>query len=416
MNRFRLLLLSILCVASATSGLQAQKNPYEKIAVTGAKARTLATAANRAVRSSTPTAAERRAIRDYVLKCGIAPIGAPSTFASDGRTLAKFRKVVVDMLRLSGAQSPAAHAEIVALCEKYLIVGDKRNGIPGIATSNSLPPASRLNAMLLVADLNTTEGKRTAPKPSAKAGAFMTTVVGSKKYPQYLRIAALNGLRRHAACGAIKSSKTLQAVAGILKEQPASDMQPEALIWQRRLAIETLGLMKAPVVAKYVAPILLDKDAPLELRCAAAEALGRLKFQAGSKTVANAIAPVGAVAVAACLKEVERMDAEIKLRLVDGAAPAPVNIGAEGKEAPIDPIVDVARRVLLNQLNCVATGIEGLSAAATGQHKNLAGAVAGHLKELQKLLTDDARTMPPEELQGQIATTASKLKRIVVTN
>ena len=415
MNRFRLVLLSILCVASGTTGLHAQKNPYEAIAVTGAKSRSLATAANRAVRSSTPSTAERRAIRDYVLKCGIAPIGAPSKFASDGRQLAKFRKVVVDMLRLSGTQSPTAHAEIVALCEKYLISGDRTKGIPGIATSGSFPPASRLNAMLLIADLNTTEGRRTKPKPSAKAAAFMTAVVGSKKYPQYLRIAALNGLRRHAACDAIRSSKTLQAVVIILKEAPTSDLQPEALIWQRRLAIETLGLMKTPVVAKHVAPILLDKDEPLELRCAAAEALGRLKFPAGNKTVANAIAPVGAVAVAACLKEVERMDAEMEARGADGGPSTPLRIGTEGEEAPVDPIVDVTRRILLNQLNCVATGIEGLSAAATGQDKNLASAVAEHLKELQKLLTDDARTMPPEELQGQIATTASKLERIVDT-
>ncbi|MCA9215801.1 MAG: hypothetical protein KDB27_22200 [Planctomycetales bacterium] len=408
MKRSRNILLSmIVCVVCVNATLA---NPYAKIAVKDTKTMSTMRSAARKAKRSASTAAERKPIRDYVLKCGIAPIATPENYATDGKQLATFRENILDMIDQSPSQT---HAEIVSLCEKHFI-GSRRDKLPGIANSDSFSPPARLNAMLVIAELNETEATRTqrVPKPSSMAGQYMTYVVGSNKYPQYLRIAALNGLRRHAACGAVKSKRTLDAVLQILKEDAGPGMTDEALVWQRRLAIETLGLMKAPALEKEITPYLTNKDAPLELRCAAAEALGRLKYAATTKAQAeSAIAPVGALAVVACAKQVDRITAELALEEKEGQV-LQVPRGPGEEDAPAHPIVQKTRRILLTQLECVETGVAGLSEVATGDSKTLATGIATHLGELKALL-EGAKSMQPQDLRQQIATTANKIDQIV---
>lgn len=406
-NRLRIASLSgFLCLALVS--IAGAQNPYENIAVTEKnKCRQLQKPAAEAVRSRTSlTSAQKKAINEYLLKCAIAPMATPSAYEDDGSKLVDYRKMVLSALKPGGP----AHTEILRLCVQHLIGTRQR---AGIAKSDAYSPASRLNAMLLIADLNETEIslQNREPKPLGVARTFMAEVVESKKtkYPQYLRVAALNGLRRHAACGA-RSNSMMSAVLQILKEEPPSDMPPEAVTWQKRLAIETMGLMEHPGFAKYIGPYVVDKDAPLELRCAAAEAYGRLKFKPGDKAAAQAIIPIGDVAVTACTNEVLRLTEEIDSGESDGGRqPTNFRVG----ERAVDPVVQRSRRELLGQLNCVGEGIDSVAAVVTGTEKGLATKIADHIKALQKLLSDDAKTMSPIELRAQISTTAGEIESIV---
>jgi len=151
-------------------------------------------------------------------------------------------------------------------------------------------PATRLNATLMIGELNVPE-----------AIPALLGLAGDAKMPEYVRVAAMVGLIRHANPG-IRNSDTLgvsepatiqlsnpakieAATAALvaIAQQPAADVNhADGINWLRGQAAEVLGLLGSHgnngSAVKALVIMLLDAQLPLAQRCRAAYALGRLNY------------------------------------------------------------------------------------------------------------------------------------------
>lgn len=148
-------------------------------------------------------------------------------------------------------------------------------------------PAARYNAMLVIGDLNQVEpdvsGRGAEPWP--KALETLTATVNDDTQLEAVRIAAMDGLRRHAELGKAPDVRRQLAplLSGIAKtRKPSGKLQPAALCWMRRRAVQGLtamALQGAPEANRLecvnaVRDVLEDDSLSLLARADAAQALG----------------------------------------------------------------------------------------------------------------------------------------------
>jgi len=148
-------------------------------------------------------------------------------------------------------------------------------------------PATRYNAMLLVGELNVEKPAfDKPPRPLPKAFPELMSAAQDESLPDAVRLPALLGIIRHSKFGAA-DDQSRQKISGLMlslaaMQQPPKGRSTEGHAWFRCLAIETLGRFASPgkdgAVAKAIASVIAETDAPLWLRCEAAAALGRLKL------------------------------------------------------------------------------------------------------------------------------------------
>ena len=150
----------------------------------------------------------------------------------------------------------------------------------GQVTGSGNPPVRRFNALLLITEL---EQHRTSAKdvvPYSPATDFLVTIMNTKNAPDYLKVAALRGLRDHAAMNMDNAKRP--ALALIFAEYAFVVPKPEEkesgeVIWMRELAIEGLGLLGNPGAKGENVDQLLEIVShpmyPLETRLAAASAI-----------------------------------------------------------------------------------------------------------------------------------------------
>lgn len=158
----------------------------------------------------------------------------------------------------------------------------------------------KYNAMMVIADLNESEGDIGAkPKPYSPALDLMIKVYRSPKAPDFLRIPALLGITRHAELhssypmSATQRETIMRAMVDLLNERkPPENRNAEAQAWLRRMAAQILGNMGEPGmaangtdIAKLLWATMRDAkdDNPWSVRFAAAQALGDLKLPTGEK-------------------------------------------------------------------------------------------------------------------------------------
>ena len=159
-------------------------------------------------------------------------------------------------------------------------------------------PATRVNAMLMVGELNADE-KVPVPLPEALAEALVPTAADAQQ-PGAVRVAAMVGILRHAELGAINTSEARQQVTGAMLalagSQPAPNQAGDG--WMRAQAAEVLGYLGAVgnggSAVRALAGIVANAELPLSTRSTAAEALGKLNYQ--GVTGLNATALAGALA------------------------------------------------------------------------------------------------------------------------
>ncbi len=122
-------------------------------------------------------------------------------------------------------------------------------------------PACRVNAMVLLGELNVVEGSvrsssRSLPELNPALLAFMVNSVESTDLPQYLRVPALAGIERHAAARTPGTNRPLseaeanrisQNMANILALDPEveenKNTDPDLIYWMKRRAVRILGLV-----------------------------------------------------------------------------------------------------------------------------------------------------------------------------
>jgi hypothetical protein len=154
-------------------------------------------------------------------------------------------------------------------------------------------PHARLMCVLALGDLNVKEptsvgGGTVQPMPEA-----LSQLHRALKEPDMapaVRVAALAGIVRHAKYGIADKALEKQLVADmtalVKQKTPPEGETPDGQHWMRRQAMEILALLKQPGPANEVvlalAPIVLDKTEPTNVRLDAMRALGQFKVPANT--------------------------------------------------------------------------------------------------------------------------------------
>lgn len=208
-------------------------------------------------------------------------------------------------------------------------------------------PAVRCNAMLLLSQLNSQDallvGDRKRPAvPLIQALKVMLDELASPKQIDGVRAAALVGTLRHVDIDRQLPSGQRRLVGNaenliadtmvklVNEKQPPEGRSQAGHDWMRRRAVEVLGTLGSPgqnnSVVTALDGVLTDINSAVSLRCAAAEALGRLRLPANANlAVADTAKKLASVAVFACKKEAQRVEdqeareAKDKLQSMPGA-------------------------------------------------------------------------------------------------
>lgn len=197
-----------------------------------------------------------------------------------------------ELLTSGGAPSPQLHAALVELL---------RERFYGLATRPEYHPTVRLNAMLVVGDLNETEpnvqGQGAVPLPRALQDLFRAVNNSDNdelQQPDFIRVAAMVGLLRHAQLNVADQARgpIVQLMLQLIAPQAAENATPtDAEIWLCRQAIRVAAVLASKYsevntadLALALRPVLNNPVADLQTRCLAARALGYLEatgFEAG---------------------------------------------------------------------------------------------------------------------------------------
>jgi len=170
-------------------------------------------------------------------------------------------------------------------------------------------PAVRVNAMLMIGELNHVEQGGGAPAvPWVDALKVLIGAVGDAKTPDALRAAAMVGILRHAEAGIPDEDARHSLVAAMLKLTAEDAPTGRAAIghaWIVAQAVETLGLLGSVgddnTVFQALLKTLSDNKLALGARSAAAEALGQLDYaNASGIDAAEAASAVGRFVLDAC--------------------------------------------------------------------------------------------------------------------
>lgn len=203
------------------------------------------------------------------------------TVRANARELVKYRQELEsDATSLSGAAQTTFLKEVVDCLNSY-------------AASDSCYPACRLNAVLAMGSLNESAGERNSGGvPYADAITPLATLVNSEKkpYPDYVRLAALIGLERHAQLG-IKDDKTRDNVKSLFVKVLDSsyaekkNLRPEIYEWFQEIAVKGIADFHSPEGTKggtgvidLFKQLIDDQTQTYEVRCLAARAIGEMKL------------------------------------------------------------------------------------------------------------------------------------------
>jgi hypothetical protein len=255
-------------------------------------------------------------------------------------------------------------------------------------------PVVRVNAMLMIGDLNEKEFDYTGKQPPVPLPAAIPVMLKAITDPQVqeaVRGTAFVGLLRHAELGvADKQVVEKQLIPALLAvaqaKQPPANASADAHVWMRRRAVEAIAALKLPGKpaedpVKTLQAIAADKTEPLPLRCEAARALGQFAYSAPGPDAAT-IKSLGKLVV-----EVSQEDMQIRgLRYYLQCVQIAFN-GPEGQPA------DQPKRGIAASL-------------APGDSKKLADGIVQKLTELQTVIET---TLDPLLLPPRIKTEGTKL-------
>jgi len=291
-------------------------------------------------------------------------------------TLPQERKKLRDNLaKRSVGGSAAVHDrlnELVLDSMKTLVAGD-------------FHPAGRINAMLMIGDLNRTDAagsQKAVPLP--EAFKFLLASVENPKLSDAIRVEAMVGILRHANAGI---QDDVQPLTAVMLRLATADLPtgPTAsgCAWIRRQAIETLGALGSVgnnnAVFQAILKSVADDKLPSFVRSAAADSLGQLNYSSatGISPVETA-ATLGQYAIDVCDEE---------LRLVK------------------KPVTQVWRRQALQRLAAVLSALSGAKDASGAEDANHKGIISlakdpnqqAYVDELQKAIKEACESLDDKD-------------------
>ncbi len=236
---------------------------------------------------------------------------AEMTNPAKDKDIHKVRLDIKKQLQTSGnAAAPAAHDAANAFLLKHLprlVVNPEPN----------LHPTVRYNLALLLADLDSVERKGQAnPVPLAAARPELLKLLANTKAHDSARLAAVNGLSRHATLDTNTAARA-EIAKGVLAYLDELDKAGEAArkrdvkLWFESRAMEALGATETPTpeIVTALQARLTDANRPIWVRCAAAVSLGKLKYEPGVQVdLAGLIAGYQALLETAVDQEITRRE------------------------------------------------------------------------------------------------------------
>jgi len=260
--------------------------------------------------------------------------------------------------------------------------------------------------------------------------------------PQAIQLAALISLQRHArllaAAGQTDDNilTTARKVLG-LKEAPGNGTA-DGLVWMQKVAVDIVASGGKGADAALLEPILSDTTKPVMIRCAVAEALGRLDYTGVTNLNAAALGQgLGQLAVAACQQEIVNLQKRADEVGVEGdrgsfrpegGRSEEGGRGEEGgrrregregeeeadKQAPENPVVKQTRRLLKYQLLSVSQGLGGLlKANVDAKSKTSLTTLKTQVDAVLKTL-EPAPDLLPTTLLEKLSQPAVQLEKTVI--
>lgn len=200
-------------------------------------------------------------------------------------------------------------------------------------------PATRVSAVLAIADLNAAESVNPREQPVVplpEAAALLVELLKRDDLPDAVVAATLVGLRRHAVLGVenqqLFENELLPRLLTLASTRvPPPGRSLEGHQWIRARAIEILGLLGLPgpngAVAQLLTNIAGASDEAVVVRRAAVRALGMLDLSGVSKpTVPEILYALGRYVAEVCEMEIKTLDAQIQM----GDIPSPTGRSAPG--------------------------------------------------------------------------------------
>lgn len=301
-----LVLLIVLGWSFGVATVWAQKTGEAKGGLT--KAEVMAILRGRDIPESQKAAFENYFAKSFLLQFGVASPPADHFFKARSQL----------KIYLNTGRSGQAHDELnrMTLAKMKEIVG-------GAKYEN----AAKVNAMIVIGELNDIDepGKG---KPLPEAFPLLWVVAQSPKFKDELKIAALLGIDRFAAAGALPAAKKDEVaklmLALVKQKDPPPKRSPDGHNWMRRQAAAILVKMgggnASGEVVNAIAAIAADPTARPTMRCEMAQLIGQSKPTPAAKVDVLALASsLGHQAVDICSAEFDKSQREkrdLNLRLI----------------------------------------------------------------------------------------------------
>ena len=177
-----------------------------------------------------------------------------------------------------------------------------RDGVLGLVADKNAEPLVRVNAMLLIGELQDFERA-----PWVGSLAPLVKAAGDGALPLEVRVAAVSGLERHLAAAAVGDPAAATAapvLATLVTSPPTGDAA--AVRWLTARTLDLLPKVPAPPQAvTAAAKILADETADPDLRVRAAAAVGRLAKADSKIDAAAAMRQIESLAIAVITADLE---------------------------------------------------------------------------------------------------------------
>jgi hypothetical protein len=199
-----------------------------------------------------------------------------------------------------------------------------------LAGKDDVDPVVRVNAMLLIGEMQSMDRK-----PWQPAGAVLAGAVANAELPKAVRIAACVGLARHveATKGVAEEQQRMAAVAvpaimAVLKERAKEPATPTVAVENDWIASRCLSMLPllgplSPTTAVEVVRILDESNRSINVRVRAAAALAAAAGPESKIDKASVIKSIGGLAVSALERDVAAADKLLLDRQYGGSSGQP---------------------------------------------------------------------------------------------
>lgn len=227
---------------------------------------------------------------------------AEMTWVRSQPSASKKRQEIKNELRRAGeATSQDVHQRLITMLA---------DALPKVMKDNTYHPSARLNAMLLLGELNDRETAASddRPTPLASALPLLLQEAADTAQEDFLRAAALVGVRRHVSLTMTAESRrtVMEAMKElVLAKVPPQGRSSDGHHWLRKQALDILASLapdtpelNSPEMAATILGVLSDAKEPVSVRCKAAIAAGSLDGKSFQGTqVTDLVKPIGDAAV-----------------------------------------------------------------------------------------------------------------------